>query len=132
MLYYIFIISCLIGVLLIVPNYPGHRINFGLAKLRAEKMGIYVKMIIVGDDVCLENETSIEKRGLVGILFINKIAGAMAENGENLETIYNVCNRIINSGEIATISIGMKISFSYKDNLCSRNINVTEMEIGLY
>ncbi|KAL2736072.1 triokinase/FMN cyclase-like [Vespula maculifrons] len=118
------------GVLLIVPNYPGHRINFGLAKLRAEKMGIYVKMIIVGDDVCLENETSIEKRGLVGILFINKIAGAMAENGENLETIYNVCNRIINSGEIATISIGMKISFSYKDNLCSRNINVTKMEIG--
>ncbi|XP_046825465.1 triokinase/FMN cyclase-like [Vespa crabro] len=119
------------GVLLIVQSYPGYRINFGLAKLRAESMGIYVKMIIVGDDVCLEaDEKSIEKRGLAGILFINKIAGAMAENGENLETICNVCNRIINNEEIATISIGMKISFSYKDNLCSRNSSVAKMEIG--
>lgn len=120
-------------MLLIVQSYPGYRINFGLAKLRAENMGIYIKMIIVRDDICLEaEETSIEKRGLIGILFINKIAGAMAENGENLETIYNVCNRIINNEEIATISIGMKISFSYKDNLCSRDNSVSKLEIGLY
>ncbi|KAI4498142.1 hypothetical protein M0802_006628 [Mischocyttarus mexicanus] len=91
------------GVLLIVPNYSGHRINFGLAKLRAESM--------------------------VGILFINKIAGAMAEDGKNLESIYNVCNRIINNGEIATISVGMKLSFSNEENLCSSN-NFSKMEIG--
>ncbi|XP_014611589.1 PREDICTED: triokinase/FMN cyclase-like isoform X1 [Polistes canadensis] len=119
------------GVLLIVPNYSGHRINFGIAKLRAESMGIYVKMVIVGDDVCIENDyTGIEKRGLAGILFINKIAGAMAENGENLESINNVCNRIINNGEIATISIGMKLSFSYEENLCSRNDSFTKIKIG--
>ncbi|XP_015191490.1 PREDICTED: triokinase/FMN cyclase-like isoform X2 [Polistes dominula] len=108
------------GVLLIVLNYPGHRINFGLAKLRAEGMGVNVKMLVVGDDVCIEAK-AIEKRGLAGILFIIKIAGAMAENGENLETIYNVCNRIVNSGEIATMSIGMKLPFFSEENSRSRN-----------
>ncbi|XP_043493371.1 triokinase/FMN cyclase-like isoform X1 [Polistes fuscatus] len=119
------------GVLLIVPNYSGHRINFGIAKLRAESMGIYVKMVIVGDDVCVQ-DIAMNKRGLAGTLFINKIAGAMAENGENLESINNVCNRIINNEEIATISIGMKLSFSNEENLRLRlgDDSFAKMKIG--
>ncbi|XP_043493373.1 putative 3,4-dihydroxy-2-butanone kinase isoform X2 [Polistes fuscatus] len=44
------------GVLLIVPNYSGHRINFGIAKLRAESMGIYVKMGTVFTENSPDNE----------------------------------------------------------------------------
>ncbi|KAK2586481.1 hypothetical protein KPH14_010750 [Odynerus spinipes] len=119
------------GVLIIIQNYSGYRINFGLAKLRAESMGIYVKMIVVGEDVCSEYCNKIgDKRGFAGILFIHKIAGAMAEDGKNLESIYNVCNKIANSGEIATVSIGMKISLPHEDSLCSRRSNLNKLEIG--
>jgi len=73
------------GCLLIVKNYTGDRLNFGLAAERAKALGKRVEMVVVGDDIALPDLP--QKRGVAGTLFVHKIAGFMAEQGESLEKV---------------------------------------------
>jgi triose/dihydroxyacetone kinase / FAD-AMP lyase (cyclizing) len=91
------------GCLLIVKNYTGDRLNFGLAAERARAFGHKVSMVIVDDDVALPDLP--QARGLAGTLFVHKIAGAMAENGAPLDEIAATAERVIRN----TRSIGMSL-----------------------
>ena len=91
------------GCLLIVKNYTGDRLNFGLAAERARAFGHKVSMVIVDDDVALPDLP--QARGLAGTLFVHKIAGAMAENGANLEACTLAAERVIQN----SASIGMSL-----------------------
>jgi ATP-dependent dihydroxyacetone kinase len=91
------------GCLLIVKNYTGDRLNFGLAAERARAFGLKVSMVIVDDDVALPNLP--RARGVAGTLFVHKIAGAMAEQGGDLETVTNAAVQVIDGA----ISIGMSL-----------------------
>lgn len=73
------------GCLVIVKNYTGDRLNFGLAAERARQFGLNVEMVIVDDDVALPDLP--QARGIAGTLFVHKIAGALAENGADLQTV---------------------------------------------
>jgi ATP-dependent dihydroxyacetone kinase len=73
------------GCLLIVKNYTGDRLNFGLAAERARAFGLKVSMVVVDDDIALPDLP--QPRGVAGTLFVHKIAGAMAEAGADLEQI---------------------------------------------
>ena len=73
------------GCLLIVKNYAGDRLNFGLAAERARAEGLKVEMVIVADDIALENFA--QPRGVAGTLFVHKIAGSYAEAGASLEQV---------------------------------------------
>ena len=73
------------GCLLIVKNYAGDRLNFGLAAERARADGLKVEMVIVADDVALDNFA--RPRGIAGTLFVHKIAGSHAEAGAPLEQV---------------------------------------------
>jgi dihydroxyacetone kinase len=91
------------GCLLIVKNYTGDRLNFGLAAERARAFGHKVSMVIVDDDIALPDLP--QARGLAGTLFAHKIAGAMAENGASLEACTQAAERVIKSSR----SIGMSL-----------------------
>ncbi|MGJ3261802.1 MAG: dihydroxyacetone kinase subunit DhaK [Salinarimonas sp.] len=91
------------GCLLIVKNYTGDRLNFGLAAERARAFGLKVSMVIVDDDVALPDLP--QARGVAGTLFVHKIAGAMAEEGADLETITAAAERVVTGA----ISIGMSL-----------------------
>ncbi|MEM6933553.1 MAG: dihydroxyacetone kinase subunit DhaK, partial [Pseudomonadota bacterium] len=91
------------GCLLIVKNYTGDRLNFGLAAERARAQGVKVEMVIVDDDVALPDLP--QPRGVAGTLFIHKIAGALAEQGEDLETVTAAAQRVIDG----VVSIGMSL-----------------------
>jgi dihydroxyacetone kinase len=91
------------GCLLIVKNYTGDRLNFGLAAERARAFGLKVTMVIVDDDVALPDLP--QARGVAGTLFVHKIAGAMAEAGADLDTIAEATRRVIGGA----ISIGMSL-----------------------
>lgn len=80
------------GCLLIVKNYTGDRLNFGLAAERARAFGLNVNMVIVGDDVALPELP--QARGVAGTLFVHKIAGALAEAGADIETVTAVARRV--------------------------------------
>lgn len=91
------------GCLLIVKNYTGDRLNFGLAAERARALGRKVSMVIVDDDIALPDLP--QARGLAGTLFVHKIAGSLAENGADLDTVTAAAKRVIE----ATVSIGMSL-----------------------
>jgi dihydroxyacetone kinase len=91
------------GCLLIVKNYTGDRLNFGLAAERARAFGLKVSMVIVDDDVALPGLP--QARGLAGTLFVHKIAGALAEKGANLEEVTQAAREVIDGA----ISIGMSL-----------------------
>ena len=91
------------GCLLIVKNYTGDRLNFGLAAERARAFGLKVNMVFVDDDAALPHLP--QQRGLAGALFVHKIVGAMAEAGESLESLTSAAQRVISS----TSTIGMSL-----------------------
>jgi dihydroxyacetone kinase len=76
------------GVLLIVKNYTGDRLNFGLAAELARTEGIEVEMVVVADDVALAADgPHAGRRGLAGTVLIHKIAGAAAAEGRPLAEV---------------------------------------------
>ncbi|WP_233887284.1 dihydroxyacetone kinase family protein [Paraburkholderia flagellata] len=73
------------GALLIVKNYTGDRLNFGLAAELARAEGIPVEIVIVADDVSLRGHTERnQRRGIAGTVLVHKIAGAAAARSDGL------------------------------------------------
>lgn len=91
------------GCLLIVKNYTGDRLNFGLAAERARALGRKVEMVVVDDDIALPDLP--QPRGVAGTLFVHKIAGALAEDGADLDTVTNAARSTI----AKVVSIGMSL-----------------------
>ena len=91
------------GCLLIVKNYTGDRLNFGLAAERARAQGLKVSMVIVDDDVALPDLP--QARGVAGTLFVHKIAGALADQGKDLDTVSEAAKRVVDGA----VSIGMSL-----------------------
>lgn len=92
------------GCLLIVKNYTGDRLNFGLAAERARSFGLKVNMVIVDDDIALPDLP--QPRGLAGTLFVHKIAGCLADHGNSLDDVTASAKRVITNVK----SIGMSLS----------------------
>lgn len=91
------------GCLVIVKNYTGDRLNFGLAVERARAFGHKVSMVIADDDIALPDLP--QARGLAGTLFVHKIAGALAEQGADLDAVTQAAERVI----VGAKSIGMSL-----------------------
>lgn len=91
------------GCLLIVKNYTGDRLNFGLAAERARALGLQVSMVVVDDDIALPDLP--QARGVAGTLFVHKIAGALADQGAGLSAITQAAKGVI--GQV--VSIGMSL-----------------------
>ncbi|MEL6518690.1 MAG: dihydroxyacetone kinase subunit DhaK [Pseudomonadota bacterium] len=114
------------GCLLIVKNYTGDRLNFGLAAERARALGRKVEMVVVDDDVALPDLP--QPRGVAGTLFVHKIAGALSEGGADLATVTAAARSII--GKVASIGMSLDtctIPGSTKEN----RIGAGMAELGL-
>ena len=92
------------GCLLIVKNYTGDRLNYGLAAERARALGFKVEMVVVDDDIALPELP--QARGLAGTLFVHKIAGDLAESGESLESVCAAARTVIEKSASIGMSLG--------------------------
>ncbi|AIA45122.1 glycerone kinase [Klebsiella pneumoniae] len=92
------------GCLLIVKNYTGDRLNFGLAAEKARRLGYNVEMLIVGDDISLPDNK--QPRGIAGTILVHKMAGYFAERGFNLATVLREAQYAANN----TFSLGVALS----------------------
>ncbi|MBE9607230.1 dihydroxyacetone kinase subunit DhaK [Acetobacteraceae bacterium H6797] len=76
------------GALLVVKNYTGDRLNFGLAAELASASGIPTRVVVVADDVALRDTVPPERRrGIAGTVLVHKIAGAAAAAGLSLDEV---------------------------------------------
>ena len=115
------------GVLFIVKNYSGDIMNFHMA---GELLDQENETVIVNDDVAIENSThTTGRRGVAGTLIIEKILGAAAERGDNLQqlkTLGDAVNKATASMGVAltscTVPAAGKPTFQ---------ISATDMEIGV-
>lgn len=117
------------GILIIIPNNPSDRLNFGLATERAQNEGIHVDLIIVSDDCT--NFKPKQARGLCGVFLLQKIAGAMAQNGHALAEIYNEVDTL--KQDIFSLLLSVKPCSSTEKGVCESCKTIfakTEMEIG--
>ena len=91
------------GCLLIVKNYTGDRLNFGLAAERARAFGVKVNMVIVDDDIALPDLA--QARGVAGALLVHKVAGYLADQDADLAEVTKAAERVI----AGTSTIGMSL-----------------------
>ncbi|MFI6699724.1 dihydroxyacetone kinase subunit DhaK [Streptomyces sp. NPDC050509] len=76
------------GVLHIVKNYTGDRINFGIAAERLRAEGIAVRRVLVDDDLATESdETATGRRGTGATVLVEKLLGGAADTGLGLDEL---------------------------------------------
>ncbi|AXC11048.1 Dihydroxyacetone kinase, ATP-dependent [Acidisarcina polymorpha] len=118
------------GTLLVVKNYTGDRLNFGLAAEMARAEGIPVDMVIVNDDVALKGtQQATGARGLAGTIFVHKLVGAAAAEGKSLAEIAKIGKGAI--GSLATMGVSFSAGTSPAVGKPSFELGEHEMELGL-
>lgn len=118
------------GVLLIVKNYTGDRLNFGLAAEMARAEGIAVEVVVVADDVALaatlERETA---RGIAGTVLVHKVAGAAAAEGQSLSEVARVARET--SAAVASMGVSLSAGTVPAIGKPGFTLEETEVELGL-
>ncbi|MGW2601459.1 dihydroxyacetone kinase subunit DhaK [Streptomyces klenkii] len=95
------------GVLFIVKNYTGDVLNFNMAAELAEDEGIQVASVLVNDDVAVTDSTfTAGRRGTGATLFVEKIAGAAAEEGAPLERVEALARRVNEASRSFGVALG--------------------------
>ncbi len=95
------------GVLFVVKNYTGDVLNFQMAAELAEDEGVQVASVVVNDDVAVTDSLhTAGRRGTGATLFVEKIAGAAAEEGAPLDRVAELANRVVESSR----SFGVALS----------------------
>jgi dihydroxyacetone kinase-like protein len=95
------------GVLFIVKNYTGDVLNFDMAAELAEDEGVRVSKVLVNDDVAVTDSTyTAGRRGTGATLFVEKIAGAAAEELASLDQVAGIARRVVESSR----SFGVALS----------------------
>lgn len=118
------------GAILVVKNYTGDRLNFGLAAEMARSEGIPVEMIIVDDDVALNGTApATGARGLAGTIFIHKLVGASAAEGKSLAEVAEIGRSAVKS--LATMGVSFSAGTSPSVGKPSFELADDEMELGL-
>ncbi len=114
------------GCLLIVKNYTGDRLNFGLAAERAKALGYKVEVVIVADDISIPGAH--QPRGLAGTLFVHKVAGYLAARGALLEDVAQAAR----DAAACSYSIGLSLeTCTVPGNAKDDYLKDNEAELGL-
>ncbi|MBS7543480.1 dihydroxyacetone kinase subunit DhaK [Ancylobacter oerskovii] len=114
------------GCLLVVKNYTGDRLNFGLAAERARAEGFKVEVVIVADDIALPDLP--QPRGIAGTLFVHKIAGHHAEAGDDLAGVAAAAKAAAH--DIASLGVSFS-SCSIPGQPFAERLGEAEGELGL-
>jgi dihydroxyacetone kinase len=121
------------GVLVIVMNYTGDVLNFGMGVEKARARGVPVEMVVVGDDVGVTRSAAgkVGRRGIAGTCIVLKITGALAETGASLEDCVRVAKLV--SGNV--VSVGASLSHVHvpgrEKASAEEELGEDEIEVGM-
>jgi dihydroxyacetone kinase-like protein len=118
------------GVLCIIGNYGGDVMNFEMACEMVEAEGIKTKKVIVADDIASASEAEKEKRrGIAGMIFVFKVAGAIAETGASLDDVFKIATEVNNN--IRTLGVAVSPCILPEAGKPTFEISEDEIEIGM-
>jgi len=118
------------GALLIVKNYTGDRLNFGLAAELARRDGISVEIAVVADDVALSGTVPRERRrGIAGTVLVHKVAGAAAAVGRPLSEVAAIARATADA--VATMGVGLGSCIVPAAGKPGFELGADEIEYGL-
>ncbi|ARI51667.1 dihydroxyacetone kinase [Streptomyces sp. S8] len=84
------------GVLHLVKNYTGDRINFGIAAERLAHKGIPCARVLIDDDLASDAEgIAAGRRGTGGTVLVEKILGGAADRGMGLAELQDLGERLV-------------------------------------
>ncbi len=119
-----------VGVLYVLGNYSGDKMNFGLAMEMAKAQGTRVEMLQVTDDIASAARGSEDKRrGIAGNIFVLKVAGAKAEEKGTMEEVKSVAMKA--NANLRTMGVALTpctIPAAGKPNF---EIGDDKMELGM-
>lgn len=116
------------GVLFIVKNYTGDVLNFDMAAELAEDEGIQIAKVLVDDDVAVTDSLyTAGRRGTGATLFVEKLAGAAAAEGQPLERVESVGRQVNESSR----SFGVALSACTTPAKGSPTFDLPEGELEL-
>ena len=118
------------GVLYIYGNYGGDILNFDMATEMAEMEDIKVVSVVAGEDVASAPKGEENKRrGVAGIFYVFKIAGAKADELASLEEVQRVAQKAANN--VRTMGVALTPCIVPEVGKPSFTLGNTEMEIGM-
>lgn len=118
------------GVLLVVKNYTGDRLNFGMACEKANQEGISCQMVVVADDCALERTKGITgARGVAGTVLVHKIAGAAAREGKSLAEVVDIVAQV--NSRMGTLGVALDTVTVPGATSVNDRLDDSTIEIGL-
>jgi len=118
------------GVVYIYGNYGGDILNFDMAAEMAEMDDIEVRSVLVKDDVAsAPPEEAGRRRGVAGMVFAFKVAGAMADKGGSLDEVVAVAERAL--ANIRTMGVALSPCIVPLAGKPTFTLGEDEMEIGM-
>ncbi len=118
------------GVVYIYGNYGGDVMNFDMAGEMAEMEDIEVRTVLVKDDVAsAPPENADRRRGVAGMVFAFKIAGAKADKGGSLDEVVAVTEKAL--ANIRTMGVALSPCTVPLAGKPTFTIGDDEMEIGM-
>jgi phosphoenolpyruvate---glycerone phosphotransferase subunit DhaK len=118
------------GVLYVYGNYGGDVLNFDLASDLADAEGIETKTVVLTDDVAsAPKDRTGDRRGVAGMVFAFKCAGAAAERGDSLEEVARLCAKA--NANCRTMGVGLSPTILPAAGKPTFTLPDGEMEIGI-
>ena len=119
------------GVLVLFGNYGGDKMNFELACETVDlEDDIKTEMVLVKDDVASAPASEAERRrGVAGMIYAFKIAGAKAENGGTLKEVADVTRKALKN--IRTMGMALTSCIVPEVGKPTFSLADDEMEIGM-
>jgi phosphoenolpyruvate---glycerone phosphotransferase subunit DhaK len=118
------------GVLAIVKNYTGDVLNFETAAELADAEGVTVRTVVTNDDVAVEDSLyTAGRRGVAGTVCVEKIAGAAAERGDDLDAVVAVAERV--NANVRSMGVALSACTVPHAGKPSFDLPDDEIEIGI-
>ena len=118
------------GVLCVLGNYGGDVMNFEMASEIVSSEGIKTKTVIVADDIASASiEEKSKRRGIAGMIFVFKTAGAIAETGALLDDTFKLALDANNN--IRTLGVALSPCILPEAGKPTFEISDDEIEIGM-
>ena len=118
------------GVLCVLGNYGGDVMNFEMACEIVGSEGIKTKTVIVADDIAsASEEEKLKRRGIAGMIFVFKVAGAIAETGTSLDDVFKTATEV--NSNIRTLGVALSPCILPEAGKPTFEINDDEIEIGM-